>query len=202
MSVLSNAEIYKALDDGRLVIDPEPTPRFVTMGSGSSPYNNTSVDLTLAGMLQVPPNNLDQFIVDLSGGGSVTSTLNRLYDPTTIDQTQGYQLKPGAFVLGETDQRVKLTLPEDFPPAAQGRPCLAARIEGRSSFARFGLLVHFTAPTIQAGFEGTIKLEIKNLGPATIVLKRGLAIAQLVIEEVVGSPIDKPSQFQGQGSSP
>jgi dCTP deaminase len=80
----------------------------------------------------------------------------------------------------------------------RGEPVLAARIEGRSSFARCGLLVHFTAPTVHADFRGTLTLEMRNLGPAPIVLYPGMPICQLVIEQVMGMPQASPSQFQGQ----
>ena len=75
---------------------------------------------------------------------------------------------------------------------------LAARIEGRSSYARAGMMVHFTAPTIHAGYKGTITLEIINLGAANILLKPGAPICQLIIEEVKGHPFRNDSQFQGQ----
>ena len=72
----------------------------------------------------------------------------KLFGPNSetrlITEEQPFTLKANQFVLAKTLERVEL-------PIAEGRPCLAARIEGRSSFARSGLLVHFTAPTIHAG---------------------------------------------------
>lgn len=62
------------------------------------------------------------------------------------------------------------------------------------------MLVHFTAPTIHAGFEGTITLEIINLGPYDILLEADTYICQLIIEEVKGTPILTPSQFRGQNT--
>ena len=61
-----------------------------------------------------------------------------------------------------------------------------------------GLLIHFTAPTVHPGFQGTLTLEMINLGPTSIVLQRGMPIAQLIVEEVKGLPRSNPSQFQGQ----
>ena len=81
---------------------------------------------------------------------------------------------------------------------ARARPALAARIEGKSSRARFGLLVHFTAPTIHAGWSGRITLEIMCLGKNPLKLYPGLPICQLIIEEVAGTPTESESQFQGQ----
>lgn len=101
-------------------------------------------------------------------------------------------------VLGQTVERVTLPLPVEFGLAAEGKPCLAARVEGKSSRARFGLLVHFTAPTIHAGWSGPITLEIMNLGPAPILLYPDLPICQLIVEEGAGSPSSNPSTFHGQ----
>ena len=83
-------------------------------------------------------------------------------------------------------------------PLTAGGECLAARIEGKSSYARCGLLVHFTAPTIHAGFDGTITLELYNLGPLSISLYPRTPICQLIIEAVKGIPFRNDSQFQGQ----
>jgi dCTP deaminase len=60
------------------------------------------------------------------------------------------------------------------------------------------MLVHFTAPTIHAGYEGTITLEIINLGRYSISLHPGMPIGQLIIEEVKGLPTRNDSRFQGQ----
>lgn len=108
-----------------------------------------------------------------------------------ISDSHPYHLKPHAFVLGQTLEKVEL------PILNKKRP-LAGRIEGKSSFARCGLLVHFTAPTIHAGFEGTIALEMANFGPFEIVLKPGMYVCQLIVEEVVGIPFRNDSAFQGQ----
>jgi dCTP deaminase len=99
------------------------------------------------------------------------------------------------FILGKTLERVAL-------PIIEGRQALAARsrIEGKSSFARCGLLVHFTAPTVHAGFEGTLTLEMINLGTARIALFSGMPICQLILEIVSGDPRPNPSQFQGQAT--
>ena len=128
----------------------------------------------------------------------MATTLETLYEKVEI-QPQGYVLDtPNRLVLGITRETVKLPLPYDIDPAVSG--CLAARVEGKSSLARLGLLVHFTAPTIHAGFEGHITLEIMNLGPSRINLTPGLAICQLILEEVDGVPgsASTPSQFAGQ----
>ena len=97
--------------------------------------------------------------------------------PTEIDGS--IKLKPRQFALGITRERIEL------PESSR----IAARVEGRSSLARIGLGVHVTAPTIHAGFRGTITLEMTNHGPHPIRLRPGMAICQLIFEQVFGTPI-------------
>ena len=189
--ILSNSEIYRALDEGRLVIDPEPAPR-TRVGSGSSPFNTSSVDLSLDESLSIPKEGLS-LVLDPTVG-DIRTTLETLYERHNLSPGGGYRLKPRQLVLGQTRERVNLPLMRD------GAMQLAARVEGRSSLARCGLLVHFTAPTIHAGFNGTIALEMMNLGPTDILLTRGMRICQLIIEEVRGTPDQADSMFQGQSS--
>ena len=182
--ILSNIEIQKAIDEGRLLITPDPQPR--SPEYSDCPYDTTAVDLHLANALSVPRSGA--FNYDLSQGG-IATFLARNSDHLVIPST-GYVLRPHLFVLGRTQERITL-------PIIAGQT-LAARIEGKSSFARCGLLVHFTAPTVHAGFDGTLTLEMINLGNAGITLYEGTAIAQLILESVVGDPEANPSQFQGQ----
>jgi len=140
--ILSNTEIQRAIDDGRLRIDPEPLPRNVD--DPSCPYNTTAVDLHLGNSISIPHSG--PFTYDLRQQGIATFLSHNC---THLElPTGGYVLEPRLFVLGKTLERVSL-------PIRQGQT-LAARIEGKSSFARCGLLVHFTAPTVHAGFEGTL----------------------------------------------
>ena len=184
MGVLSNLAIVGALDAGRLRIDPRPTPG---PEAPASPYNSSSVDLRLASELLVPRGGLS-LTFDLRQG-NVAETLDRVCDPLAMGAS-GYLLEPGRLVLGRTIEKIAL-------PLGGG---LAARVEGRSSFARTGLLIHFTAPTIHAGFEGTITLEIMNLGPIPMTLTPGLRLCQLIVETVDGDVMPAPSQFQQQAT--
>jgi dCTP deaminase len=188
--ILSNVEIHRALDEGRLVLDPEPTPRVPGLGV-DCPYQASAVDLSLGDEVSWLKPGLP-LNIDLRGGGFA-----KLFGPNserrTIKDDQPYMLGPGKLVLGRTHERVAL-------PIKDGADCLAARIEGRSSYARCGLLVHFTAPTIHAGFDGTITLELCNLGPASIALYPRQPVCQLILEMVSGTPIRNDSQFQGQSA--
>lgn len=190
--ILSNSELYKALDEGRLVIDPEPRPRFPTIDIPDCPYDTHSVDLRLADQISVPEPG--QVVIDLTQPGRIADTIAKHSKDQTITETMPYQLHPGGFVLGATIERVNL------PIICGNGHCLAARIEGKSSRARFGILIHFTAPTVHPGFDGTLTLEIANLGAAPFCLKPGMRIAQLIVEEVKGSPSKNNSEFQGQST--
>jgi dCTP deaminase len=108
-----------------------------------------------------------------------------------ITEAQPFSLTPNQLVLAKTLERV------DFPLNNDGE-CFSARVEGRSSLSRCGILVHFTAPTIHAGFSGTITLEIINLGSHNFLLTPGMFVCQLIIEEVKGCPVNAPNQFKGQ----
>lgn len=84
-----------------------------------------------------------------------------------VDPDQPYMLHPGEFVLAATYERV--TLPED----------IAARLEGKSSLGRLGLLTHSTAGFIDPGFTGHITLELSNVATLPVALWPGMKIGQL-----------------------
>ena len=188
--VLSNVEIHKALDSGSLIINPEPSPRFPTLDDPDCPYDTTAVDLSLGIELAIPKGD-KPFVFDLRKG-SIAKFLSENCRKVSIDPDGGFCLQPQQFVLGKTVERVGLPIREGCT--------LAARVEGRSSFARCGLLVHFSAPTIHAGFEGTITLEMMNLGIYPIMLYEGLHICQLIVERVDGTPQSNPSEFHSQST--
>lgn len=156
------------------------------------PYNATAVDLRL-GCTFSRPRRERPFSIDLMAGKFADLYNDANYDRVVISLGQAYRLDPGAFVLALTLERVALPI-----QSGAAEPTLAARVEGRSSLARCGMLVHFTAPTIHAGFDGNVTLEIINLGPTPILLTPGSYVCQLIVEEVLGVPFRNDSQFQGQ----
>jgi dCTP deaminase len=191
--ILSNLELQKAMAEGRLVIDPTPQPLRPTEGQ-NCPYDTHSVNLRLGHELSIPLSGPYSF--DLMQGGSLSEFLSRNSEKQTIPP-DGYPLKRLQFVLGITLESIRL--PVDHPVNHTTGTCLAARIEGRSSIARCGILVHFTAPTVHPGFEGTLTLEIINLGPTSFTLRPEMPIAQLIVEEVKGIPFEKSDlTFKGQ----
>jgi dCTP deaminase len=149
------------------------------------------VNLRLGPQISIPKPG-KPITLDLRRGG-VAAFLPELYQTSTIDAAGGYALAPNKFILGRTLERVHF-------PIREGRPCYAARIEGRSSFARIGLLVHFTAPTIHAGFEGTITLEMINLAEYPISLFPEMEICQLIVETVGSTPFTNPGEFHQQST--
>ena len=135
-------------------------------------------------------------MVDLGRPGRIRDTLDAFTDEYEMSDA-GYLLEPGPqnLILGHTLETVRLPLSERLDRRAAGKPVLAARVEGKSSRARFGLLVHFTAPTIHAGWSGRIAL---CLGRYPLRLYPGLPICQLIVEEVRGRPTAAASEFQRQ----
>jgi dCTP deaminase len=189
--ILSNVAIHHALDRGWIKISPEPSPRLPSPSGPKCPYQTSAVDLHLGNEIAFFKQKL-AFNIDLRKGD-----FNSAFAPNSetiiITEEQPFLLKPNKLVLGKTLERVELPLGvpgNEFP--------LAARIEGKSSYARCGLLVHFTAPTVHAGFSGTITLELINLGPLDIALYPNMPICQLIVEQVVGMPFQNDSQFQNQ----
>ena len=186
--ILSNLEIQKALDEGRLIIEPQPSPRKPELGK-ICPYDTHAVDLKLHNEIRVPEGG--PFVYDLMEPGSIAELITKHSKSYILTNEQPFLLKPMKFILALTSETIGL-------PIRKGSPSLAARIEGKSSRARCGILVHFTAPTVHPGWSGPLTLEMINLGPTTFVLRPGMPIAQLIIEQVEGELFQNTSQFHNQ----
>jgi len=102
-----------------------------------------------------------------------------LMELITVPEGEPFLVEPGAFALGVTLESIKL--PNN----------LVARVEGRSSLGRLGILVHSTAGFIDAGFEGTITLEISNANHMPIALYPGMRVCQIAFE-MMSSPAETP----------
>ncbi len=188
--ILSNAEIREAIQAGRILIDPLPQPFFPGVDGGHCPYDTHSVDVTLGDTIEVPQRD-SMIAIDLIRPGNIAATIKKNSDTHKISAS-GFKLEPGQFVLATTREYIEL------PLQAEADRSLAACIEGKSSRARFGVLVHFTAPTVHPNFKGHLTLEMINLGAWPFMLTPGMAIAQLIFEEVRGIPVKNDSQFQHQ----
>ena len=155
------------------------------------PVDTHSVDLRLGDEISIP--KAGSFAYDHTQPGKLNEFLSGNADKRRLQIDQPYSLKPCHFVLGIRFESVDLSIDPELTT------CLAARIEGKSSRARCGLLVHFTAPTVHPGWKGPLVLEMINLGHSAILLTPKMYIAQLIIEEVKGiPPQNNPSEFQGQ----
>lgn len=107
------------------------------------------------------------------------------------DERVPFIVQPGEFVLGVTMEKIKI--PDD----------MVARVEGRSSLGRLGIIIHSTAGFVDAGFEGTITLEITNINRMPVALYPGMRVCQLAFEEMSSAaevPYHKKgsSKYQGQ----
>jgi dCTP deaminase len=196
--ILSNLELFNAIDNGRLVISPQPQPRFQNPADPSQycPFDTHAVDLTLGEDITVPEPGT--YAYDLTQPNRLALFIKRNSRQRKIDKEMPFVLDRNQFILGIT--RESVDLPIDHPVNKELNTCLAARIEGKSSRARCGLLIHFTAPTVHPGWKGQLALEMINLGPARILLVPGMPIAQLIVEEVKGIPALAPSQFHDQST--
>jgi dCTP deaminase len=148
--ILSDISIQAALDEGRITIDP----------LGDKAIQPSSVDLRVDAEFRVFNNHLYPYI-------DVRAEQPDLTDSVTVDPDQPFILHPGEFVLGSTYEKV--TLPRD----------LVARIEGKSSLGRLGLLVHATAGFVDAGFSGWLTLELSNVANLPIAIYPQMKIGQL-----------------------
>ena len=191
--ILSNVEVHAALDTGRLIISPEPGPRFPDVNGMHCPYDTHAVDLRLGAEISVP--RPGTYAYDHTQPTNLSDHLSRNSTTYQISSATPFKLEHGQFVLGITHERVSLPILDRFDT------CLAARIEGKSSRARTGLLIHFTAPTVHPGFSGHLVLEMINLGACPILLTPMMYIAQLIVEEVKGLPRQNVSQFQNQNTA-
>jgi len=109
-----------------------------------------------------------------------------------VSGDQPFILHPGEFVLGQTLERV--TLPDD----------LVARLEGKSSLGRLGLLIHSTAGFVDSGFSGNLTLELSNVANLPITIYPGMKIGQISFFRL-STPAERPygstargSKYQGQ----
>lgn len=183
--ILTDREIQIALSRKQITIDP--LPREIA-------YSSTSVDLTLDPLLTVfdTGKKFVRKVIDPTDPDYDTDeALAEITKTEQIDHLKGYDLSPHCLVLGYTAEYV------DLPYDSR----LAARVEGKSSLARLGLGVHVTAPTIHAGFDGQIRLEMVNHGHLPVTLKPGMRICQLIFEQTLGTAErGYRGQFAGQKS--
>ena len=173
--ILSDVSIHKALAEGRVIIDP-------LMDGGVQP---SSVDLRVDRYFRVFRNDTTPFIDPKLAQEDLTELVE-------VSTESRFILHPGEFVLGSTLERV--ALPDD----------LVARLEGKSSLGRLGLLIHSTAGFVDAGWDGHLTLELSNVANLPIAIYPGMKIGQISFLQMTTSA-EHPygsgaagSKYQGQ----
>jgi len=170
MSVLSDRTIKEALASHRLVIDP----------LDEDAIQPASVDLRLDSAFRVLKTTSRPFV-------DVREPVDDLTELVTIEADRPFVIQPGAFCLGSTVETI--TLPND----------LVARVDGKSSLGRLGLLVHATAGYIDPGWTGKLTLELSNQSQMPIALYYAMRIAQISFYRLT-TPVDRPYGSEGLGS--
>ncbi|MFF8910527.1 dCTP deaminase [Streptomyces olivaceoviridis] len=173
--LLSDRDLREAITTGRL---------------GLTPYDEAmlqpaSIDVRLDRDFRVFENHRHPCI----NPAAEQEELTRL---VRVEGDEPFVLHPGEFVLGSTYERVRL--PDD----------LAARLEGKSSLGRLGLVTHSTAGFIDPGFDGHVTLELSNLATLPILLWPGMKVGQLAVFQMSGpaefpyGSVERGSRYQGQ----
>lgn len=173
--ILSDRTIKERMRCGDLIIDP----------LGPNAVQPASVDVRLDAEILVFRNNWRTHI-------DVMRPADDVVERVSIEDDRPFLLHPGQFALGSTLERV--AIPDD----------VVARIEGKSSLARYGLLIHSTAGFVDPGWDGKLTLEFSNVGILGITLRAGMKIGHISFTQLT-TPADNPygsgelrSKYQGQ----
>jgi dCTP deaminase len=173
--VLSDRTIARLIDEGRIRIDPYD----------ASLLQPSSLDVRVDRFFRVLRNSRYPYI-------DVKLPQEELTELVEITDDQPFILHPGEFVLGSTLERV--SLPDD----------LVARLEGKSSLGRLGLLIHSTAGFIDPGWDGHVTLELSNVENLQITIYHEMKIGQISfmqLTEATSTPYGTGtlgSKYQGQ----
>jgi dCTP deaminase len=173
--ILSDRSLREEIAAGRILIEP----------LDEQCIQPSSIDVKVGNLFRVFRNHTTGII-------DVKQDLEDLTELINIPDDGVFILHPGEFVLGSTLERIGV--PND----------LVARIEGKSSLGRLGLLIHSTAGFIDAGFDGHITLELSNVASLPITIYPGMKIGQVSFVRMT-TPADNPygngargSKYQGQ----
>jgi dCTP deaminase len=173
--VLSDRTIRRLLEEGRIAIEPYKEELL----------QPSSVDVRVDRLFRVFRNSRYPYI-------DVKQAMDDLTELVEVDDEEPFILHPGEFVLGSTLERIRL--PDD----------LVARLEGKSSLGRLGLLIHSTAGFIDPGWDGHVTLELSNVANLPITIYYSMKIGQLSFVQLT-EPAETPygagilgSKYQGQ----
>ncbi len=178
MAILSDKDIIKYLEEGKIEIDPILDEKQI---------QPSSVDMRLGDEFKVFK-VIRKAYIDPKDEDDISSYMEEI----TVPKGEAFIIHPNEFALATTAEYVKI--PDD----------LVARVEGRSSMGRLGVTMHVTAGFIDPGFEGNITLEISNIGAMPVALYPGQRVCQIVFETMT-SPAEVPyghpsrnSKYMGQ----
>ena len=160
--ILSDRSLREEIATNRIVIEP----------LDERCIQPSSIDVKVSNLFRVFRNHTAGII-------DVKEDMEDLTELVAIPQDGVFMLHPGEFVLGSTLERI--AVPTD----------LVARIEGKSSLGRLGLLIHSTAGFIDAGFDGHVTLELANVASLPITIYPGMRIGQVSFMRMT-TPADKP----------
>ena len=173
--ILSDRDLRTDIAAGRIIIEPVD----------ESCVQPSSIDVKVSNLFRVFRNHTAAVL-------DVKQDLTGLTELVEVPEGEAFMLHPGEFALGSTLERV--AVPND----------LVARVEGKSSLGRLGLVIHSTAGFIDAGFDGHVTLELANLANLPITLYPGMKIGQISFIKMT-SPAENPygsgakgSKYQGQ----
>ncbi len=174
--MLSDSHITEAIHNGSIKVTPAPS---------SAQIQPASLDITLGGtgvLKYRRPSSAFGVPVIVPGEDQADQM-----EHIPFEEDGCIILMPGDFLLGTTQERVGL--PNN----------IAARVEGKSSLGRIGLIIHGTAGFIDPGFVGNITLEISNIAPRPIKLCRTMRIGQIAFFALTGTA-QRPYGSEGLGS--
>ncbi len=195
---LSDAHLQEAIQSGRLIVKPP------------GEVGPTSIDLHLDSVDQARVWDTDKISSDNSDLGNPElelrvarmnyGAISRKYltqppnereangDDRVVKRDDQIIMRPGGFVLWQTKEIIGT--PEENPE-------LICFINGKSTKARTGLVVHLAAPTIHAGWSGNVTLEMTNCGPLHLVLHEGDAVAQITVAQISAPPTLDVAEHEG-----
>ncbi|CAL6001119.1 Deoxycytidine_triphosphate deaminase [Hexamita inflata] len=168
MTVLTRDVIKAAINQGTIKVIP---------ALEESQYGPASIDLTLS--------NVFRKYTPQEKPVELTENYQNITEPVTLQEGEYIDLQPGEIILGITQEEIQLD------------PTICGLLEGRSRFARLGLLVHFTASIMAPGIKNKQVLEICNLSKNVIRLRPGVRICQFMFLRCEGSAMYE-GRFQGQ----
>ena len=157
--ILSDRDILRAMEEGRIKISPEPDL--------SRQLGSVSVDFRLGTTFMVFEHSRHSFI-DPRHPQSIGEAMRTI----EVSEEEPFIMQPGDFALANTIENLELA--DD----------LLGRMEGRSSIARLGITVHSTAAVFEPGWVGTATMELSNLGRMAVALYPGMRICAFSFQQV------------------